>query len=127
MKFGLPWREFIIPNTTLWQLFVYDPSGVQIELTFDSDNGAGAARADRAGERLHARRELLRRSELPEALIGTICTNDRQHRQWALRAGSVTFLEQRARSIRRLSTQSSGTSLANPPRRSAAPGSDTDV
>jgi catechol 2,3-dioxygenase-like lactoylglutathione lyase family enzyme len=33
--FGLPWREFLIPNTTLFQLFVYDPSGVQIELTFD--------------------------------------------------------------------------------------------
>jgi catechol 2,3-dioxygenase-like lactoylglutathione lyase family enzyme len=37
MKFKLPWREFIIPNTSLWQLFVYDPSGVQIELTFDAD------------------------------------------------------------------------------------------
>jgi catechol 2,3-dioxygenase-like lactoylglutathione lyase family enzyme len=37
-KHGLPWREFIIPETTLWQLFVYDPSGVQVELTFDSGN-----------------------------------------------------------------------------------------
>jgi catechol 2,3-dioxygenase-like lactoylglutathione lyase family enzyme len=36
-KYKLPWREFIIPNTSLWQLFVYDPSGVQIELTFDAD------------------------------------------------------------------------------------------
>jgi catechol 2,3-dioxygenase-like lactoylglutathione lyase family enzyme len=34
-QFGLPWREFLIPNTTYWQLFVYDPSGVQLELTFD--------------------------------------------------------------------------------------------
>ena len=34
-RHGLPWREFMIPGTTLWQLFVYDPSGVQIELTFD--------------------------------------------------------------------------------------------
>ena len=34
-KAGLAWREFVIPNTTLFQLFVYDPSGVQIELTFD--------------------------------------------------------------------------------------------
>ena len=34
-KHGLPWREFVIPNSTLFQLFVYDPSGVQIELTFD--------------------------------------------------------------------------------------------
>ncbi len=36
-RHGLPWREFMIPGTTLWQLFVYDPSGVQIELTFDAD------------------------------------------------------------------------------------------
>ena len=35
VKYGLPWREFVIPNTTLFQLFVCDPSGVQIELTFD--------------------------------------------------------------------------------------------
>lgn len=33
---GLPWREFAVPGTTLWQLFVYDPSGVQLELTFDA-------------------------------------------------------------------------------------------
>jgi len=33
---GLPWREFLIPNTSYWQLFVYDPSGVQLELTFDA-------------------------------------------------------------------------------------------
>jgi catechol 2,3-dioxygenase-like lactoylglutathione lyase family enzyme len=37
-KYGLPWREVIIPETTLWQLFVYDPSGVQVELTFDAAN-----------------------------------------------------------------------------------------
>jgi catechol 2,3-dioxygenase-like lactoylglutathione lyase family enzyme len=33
---GLPWREFIVPGTTYWQLFVYDPNGVQLELTFDA-------------------------------------------------------------------------------------------
>jgi hypothetical protein len=33
-RFKLPW-EFVIPNTTLFQMFVYDPSGVQIRLTFD--------------------------------------------------------------------------------------------
>lgn len=33
---GLPYREFVVPGTTLWQLFVYDPSGVQLELTFDA-------------------------------------------------------------------------------------------
>ncbi len=32
---GLKWREFLVPGTTLWQLFVYDPNGVQLELTFD--------------------------------------------------------------------------------------------
>ena len=37
-RLGLPWREFVIPNTTLFQMFVYDPSGVQIELTFDMNN-----------------------------------------------------------------------------------------
>jgi catechol 2,3-dioxygenase-like lactoylglutathione lyase family enzyme len=31
----LDWREFLVPGTTLWQLFVYDPSGVQLELTFE--------------------------------------------------------------------------------------------
>ncbi|MEM8581561.1 MAG: VOC family protein [Pseudomonadota bacterium] len=38
---GLPWREFLVPGTELWQLFVYDPSGVQLELTFDAavENG----------------------------------------------------------------------------------------
>ncbi len=33
---GIAFREFIVPGTPLWQLFAYDPSGVQIELTFDS-------------------------------------------------------------------------------------------
>ncbi|MGY6547742.1 MAG: hypothetical protein ACXIU7_01855 [Roseinatronobacter sp.] len=40
---GLPWREFLVPGTTLWQLFVYDPSGVQLELTFDAAVEGGAA------------------------------------------------------------------------------------
>ena len=31
----LPFREFLVPNTTIWQLFIYDPSGVQLELTFE--------------------------------------------------------------------------------------------
>ena len=39
---GLDWREFLVPGTTLWQLFVYDPSGVQLELTFDGANERGA-------------------------------------------------------------------------------------
>lgn len=40
---GLPWREFIVPGTFYWQLFVYDPSGVQLELTFDARTEGGAA------------------------------------------------------------------------------------
>ncbi|MBD3884566.1 VOC family protein [Phormidium tenue FACHB-886] len=32
---GIAWREFVVPGTTLWQLFVYDPNGVQLELTFE--------------------------------------------------------------------------------------------
>ena len=34
-KFGYDWRASIVPGTTLWQIFVYDPSGVMMELTFD--------------------------------------------------------------------------------------------
>ena len=52
---GLDWREFLVPGTTLWQLFVYDPSGVQLELTFEGRAEAGVppdmspARSYRAG------------------------------------------------------------------------------
>lgn len=52
----LDWREFLVPGTTLWQLFVYDPSGVQLELTFEGAHEAGAppdmspGRVYRAGE-----------------------------------------------------------------------------
>jgi catechol 2,3-dioxygenase-like lactoylglutathione lyase family enzyme len=42
-KAGLDWREFPVPGTRLWQLFVYDPSGVQLELTFEGSAEAGAA------------------------------------------------------------------------------------
>ncbi|MEN9226791.1 MAG: VOC family protein [Thermostichus sp. HHBFW_bins_43] len=40
-RLGLSCREFIVPGTSLWQLFVYDPNGVLLELTFD-----GQAEAD---------------------------------------------------------------------------------
>lgn len=40
---GIDWREFLVPGTTLWQLFVYDPSGVQLELTFDGRVETGPA------------------------------------------------------------------------------------
>jgi catechol 2,3-dioxygenase-like lactoylglutathione lyase family enzyme len=36
-SFGLDWREYIVPDTNLWQIFVYDPSGVQLELTYDCE------------------------------------------------------------------------------------------
>lgn len=39
---GKAWREFVVPGTTLWQLFVYDPSGVQFELTFEGAVESGA-------------------------------------------------------------------------------------
>ena len=39
---GLAWREQVVPGTTLWQLFVYDPSGVQFELTFEGAVEPGA-------------------------------------------------------------------------------------
>lgn len=39
---GLAWREQVVPGTTLWQLFVYDPSGVQFELTFEGSVEPGA-------------------------------------------------------------------------------------
>lgn len=41
-RFGLDWRESLVPGTALWQLFVYDPSGVQLELTFDGSAESGA-------------------------------------------------------------------------------------
>jgi catechol 2,3-dioxygenase-like lactoylglutathione lyase family enzyme len=42
-KAGLDYREFLVPGTTLWQLFVYDPSGVQLELTFEGSVEPGRA------------------------------------------------------------------------------------
>ena len=47
----LDWREFLVPGTTLWQLFVYDPSGVQLELTFDGSVEAGPPPDMRDGRR----------------------------------------------------------------------------
>jgi catechol 2,3-dioxygenase-like lactoylglutathione lyase family enzyme len=32
--FGLAYRENIVPATPFWQLFIYDPNGIQLELTF---------------------------------------------------------------------------------------------
>lgn len=35
-RFGLPWREYRIPEAGLWQIFVFDPHGVLIELSFEA-------------------------------------------------------------------------------------------
>ena len=32
---GFDWRAAVVPGMSLWQIFVYDPSGVMLELTFD--------------------------------------------------------------------------------------------
>jgi catechol 2,3-dioxygenase-like lactoylglutathione lyase family enzyme len=33
-SFELDWRENLVPATPLWQLFIHDPNGVMLELTF---------------------------------------------------------------------------------------------
>jgi catechol 2,3-dioxygenase-like lactoylglutathione lyase family enzyme len=40
-KHGLGWREFNVREAGLWQLFVYDPSGVQLEITFEAAKERG--------------------------------------------------------------------------------------
>jgi catechol 2,3-dioxygenase-like lactoylglutathione lyase family enzyme len=40
-KHSLEWREFNVRDAGLWQLFVYDPSGVQLELTFEAAKESG--------------------------------------------------------------------------------------
>ena len=37
----LSWRENVLPTVRLWQLFVYDPSAVLLELTFSADAEGG--------------------------------------------------------------------------------------
>lgn len=39
--FQLPFREACPPQTTLAQIFVFDPNGLQLELTYDLRNEAG--------------------------------------------------------------------------------------
>jgi hypothetical protein len=41
-RFGLPFREARPPETTLAQMFVLDPNGVVLELTYDLRNEPGA-------------------------------------------------------------------------------------
>jgi catechol 2,3-dioxygenase-like lactoylglutathione lyase family enzyme len=40
-QFGLPYRENLVPKTPLWQLFVFDPNGIQLELTFHAQAEGG--------------------------------------------------------------------------------------
>lgn len=54
-RFGLPYRENIVPKTPLWQLFVYDPNGIQLELTFHSAAEPMAAPTIPADRRYKAR------------------------------------------------------------------------
>jgi len=35
---GIPYRERAVPGFALWQLFCYDPNGIQFELNFHSDD-----------------------------------------------------------------------------------------
>lgn len=55
-RFGLPYRENLVPATPLWQLFVYDPNGIQLELTF---HAAAEPQAEPkiSAERLYKARE----------------------------------------------------------------------
>jgi catechol 2,3-dioxygenase-like lactoylglutathione lyase family enzyme len=34
-RFGLSWRESKVPEVPVWQIFVHDPSGVLLEISFD--------------------------------------------------------------------------------------------
>jgi catechol 2,3-dioxygenase-like lactoylglutathione lyase family enzyme len=70
--FGLDWRENLVPATPLWQLFVYDPNGVQLELTFhraaedEAEPAIEPARQYRARERWF-KPELYRQFAAPAA------------------------------------------------------------
>jgi catechol 2,3-dioxygenase-like lactoylglutathione lyase family enzyme len=46
--FGLPFRESCPPQTTLAQIFVFDPNGVLVELTYDLRNEPGAVPGNRS-------------------------------------------------------------------------------
>ena len=48
---GLDWREQAIPAIRVWQLFVYDPNGVMVELNFDGAHEAGMEPDLRPGRR----------------------------------------------------------------------------
>ena len=49
-KHKVDWKEFEIPDANIWQLFVYDPSGVLIELAFEAAGEPEGATVARMGE-----------------------------------------------------------------------------
>lgn len=59
-RFGLEWRENLVPATPLWQLFVYDPNGVQLELTFHAAAEAEPEPVIAPGQRYQARERWFR-------------------------------------------------------------------
>ena len=69
MGAGLDWREFVVPGTSLWQLFVYDPSGVQLELTFESGGEGEKKTRPVARAQICGRCEFLRQGDLSETCL----------------------------------------------------------
>ena len=66
---GLEWREFLVPGTSLWQLFVYDPSGVQLELTFEGCAETGAPPDMRDGRVYRAGQSFFSASAYPRQTL----------------------------------------------------------
>jgi catechol 2,3-dioxygenase-like lactoylglutathione lyase family enzyme len=67
---GLNWREFDIPSAGLYQLFVYDPSGVMLELTFDAAAEAGPKPDMRPGKGWRADENFFVPVKLPGVAAG---------------------------------------------------------
>jgi catechol 2,3-dioxygenase-like lactoylglutathione lyase family enzyme len=63
---GYDWRENVVPGTTLWQIFVYDPSGVQLELTYDG-RAENRATPEILPERLYRAGQSFWRPRMPAA------------------------------------------------------------
>ena len=53
---GLPYRENVVPGLPFWQLFVYDPNGVLLELTYHAA-AEGGVPPDIPGSRQYRTRE----------------------------------------------------------------------
>ena len=52
-KVGLYWREFDVPDTSLRQVFVYDPNGVLLELTFDKAQEPDISRSKISDQKMY--------------------------------------------------------------------------